>query len=428
MSQVAWKNTLRNVKALKCLDESVLKEMLDQGEILKFGDSTIILREGDIDTDVYILGKGSVAITLGGIGGKELPFDSIGVGGLFGEMAQIEKKPRIASVIARGNCELLKISGEYFEQLLENNAQLKSNIMLILSERMRKTIEQVLSVKLRSFDDKFELTNTKLDANLKAVETQLQAAHTVFEQTAARANDVIESTERSRKWIYGLVGLLPVALGALGLFGMNKFNQVAELDGRVKEVTSEIELKLQKVSALDGKITKAVAVTAAMKQDQDQLAGVETLLYREVTRHHFRDEVFHRPKVALDLFGRCLEINDLVLTEELFKIIERGIAIEEDRGKFVQLLSDGLSRRLTRSEKQTGLSHYYLLAAALLDQNQPDFEKRLSKFDQYIGSFNGALSFSNDFSPDVFKYLLKKQENLDAIDDIENIWRRLSRG
>jgi CRP-like cAMP-binding protein len=432
MAKVDWKQTLHNIKALKCLNEKEFGSLLAHSDPLIFKQNEIVLNEGDTDKDLYIVGSGAVMITLDGTGGREIPIDTLRTGAFFGEMAQIEKKPRVASVIASEDCELLKVNGAFFEELLEQNIQLKSNIMLILSERMRKIIEHVLAVKLRSFDEKFELSNTRMNANLKAVETQLQAAHTVFDQTTTRANEIIESSERSRKWVYGIVGLLPVVIAMFGIFGLDKISGVSELrediDERLKDKIEELDQFGTDINVLKKEIEDANEMAEEVSESRKNMAKIESLVIFDTIQYHFRDNVQRRPKFALEVFAETLKNDNTAMVETIFKQIESGIVRAKDREKFVRLLNSALSQDLTKNAKQTGLSHYYLLAAALLDNDKDAYNKQLAAFNQFVDSNKESITFANDFRPEAFQFVMRKNGDDQASTQIDQAWRRLIQG
>jgi signal transduction histidine kinase len=65
-------------------------------------------------------------------------------GDFFGEMALIDLRPRSASVVALGECEVVSIPADYFENLIHRETQILINIAKALSERLRVSNEKLL--------------------------------------------------------------------------------------------------------------------------------------------------------------------------------------------------------------------------------------------------------------------------------------------
>lgn len=94
-------------------------------------DRTIIV-EGVTGTQMYVVLEGRVAIS---IQGKIV--ETIGQGGVFGEMALVDDGPRAASVTAANDCILLAISRNEFIDLVKSNVMFGTELLKNFSERLR---------------------------------------------------------------------------------------------------------------------------------------------------------------------------------------------------------------------------------------------------------------------------------------------------
>ena len=65
-----------------------------------YGPGDVILREGDSGDSFYLIEKGSVEVYKRGPNGQKIVIGKIPAGGIFGEMAVIDDKPRMASAAA----------------------------------------------------------------------------------------------------------------------------------------------------------------------------------------------------------------------------------------------------------------------------------------------------------------------------------------
>jgi CRP-like cAMP-binding protein len=65
----------------------------------------------------------------------------ISVGGVFGEMALIDKKPRSANAIAKTDCRVAAINEKRFSALVMQNPYFALDLMKTLAERVRNSLE-----------------------------------------------------------------------------------------------------------------------------------------------------------------------------------------------------------------------------------------------------------------------------------------------
>lgn len=102
-------------------------------QIRRLVSGTVIIREGDTDTDVYSLIRGEAEVSVKGVAvGK------IHEGEVFGEMSRFTGAPRSASVTAKSDCEVMVFGGDDFATLAETNPGALHDIARNLSERLSK--------------------------------------------------------------------------------------------------------------------------------------------------------------------------------------------------------------------------------------------------------------------------------------------------
>jgi len=91
-----------------------------------------IVKEGQTGVLMYVVLYGHVAIS---VGGKIV--EKLGPGGVFGEMALIDRAPRLASVIAETACTLLLIDRHGFLNLVKRSRRFAASLLTAVSERAR---------------------------------------------------------------------------------------------------------------------------------------------------------------------------------------------------------------------------------------------------------------------------------------------------
>ena len=197
MAEVDWKKFIQNSELLGTLSKAEITQLLkpEASEEKRFSAGDAIIKQEEKGRSFYIIGSGSVAISRPAPEGGEINLAVLEPGEFFGEMALLSQQPRSANVKAREDCIVLRINAASLRDLLNRHPEILAGIFMMLSERLRDLAARVVDVSYHDVNNKLELFSTKLDAELKAVNSTLAATQVVFDQTAQRANDVITGTE-----------------------------------------------------------------------------------------------------------------------------------------------------------------------------------------------------------------------------------------
>jgi len=106
-----------------------------------------IFKEGEPGVSMYIIEKGTVAITVGAQHDKVLA--ELHDGEFFGELALLDDSPRFASAIATTECSIVGFGQPDLFGIIERNPRLGVKIVetlaRIIGERLKKTNEQLQS-------------------------------------------------------------------------------------------------------------------------------------------------------------------------------------------------------------------------------------------------------------------------------------------
>lgn len=141
----------RRDRALRCVDlfdvlppeshralaASAVKKLYAPGEI--------IVRQGEQSTELFLIDRGEVSVELVQ-GDRAFPVAQLGAGRFFGEMALMTGEVRKATVRAMGECELLVIDHEAFQQTLASAPDVVEKVSELLARRQAE-LEAVASEK-----------------------------------------------------------------------------------------------------------------------------------------------------------------------------------------------------------------------------------------------------------------------------------------
>ena len=92
----------------------------------------VLMRQGDIGTDMMVLVRGSVAVDRDGS-----RINTLGPGDFFGEIALVDGGPRTATVSAEEPSTLLVITHRDFHSMMDEFPEVAGEVMNALANRVR---------------------------------------------------------------------------------------------------------------------------------------------------------------------------------------------------------------------------------------------------------------------------------------------------
>jgi len=103
-------------------------------------DGKVLAHEGASGGEFFVIVEGTAEATIDGARIAEL-----GPGQFFGEMALLDRGPRVATVIARSPMLLLVLSGREFDELIQQSIPSVSRRMLtVLGQRLREADQRIV--------------------------------------------------------------------------------------------------------------------------------------------------------------------------------------------------------------------------------------------------------------------------------------------
>jgi len=93
-----------------------------------------IFESGQQGECMYAVASGEVEIRLG-----ETVIETVGQGGIFGEMALIDCRERSATAIAKTDCSLIAVNKDCFVEMIRETPFFALDVMHVMADRLRKT-------------------------------------------------------------------------------------------------------------------------------------------------------------------------------------------------------------------------------------------------------------------------------------------------
>jgi CRP/FNR family cyclic AMP-dependent transcriptional regulator len=139
---------LENVPLFSGLPKQALAEIEQHGSVKSYKKNVIVINQDDKSYSLYVILSGSVKIFVSGESGHEAVFAHQKAGDYFGDIAMIDKKPCVASVMTIEPSKFMIISREDFSTCLSKNPEVAINMIKLMTTRTRMLANNVSSLAL----------------------------------------------------------------------------------------------------------------------------------------------------------------------------------------------------------------------------------------------------------------------------------------
>jgi len=107
--------------------------LLRSGEPEEHSAGAVVFSEGDPADRMYVVQTGSVALSIG-----DRVVETVTPGGLFGEIAVIDREPRSGSAVAESDTVLVGIDKRRFWFLVQETPYFAEIVMRVMANRLRR--------------------------------------------------------------------------------------------------------------------------------------------------------------------------------------------------------------------------------------------------------------------------------------------------
>lgn len=134
------------LKTINAYRELPRKDLLEIGKccsIREYGAEQTVIAHGECSTTVFFVVSGSVRATLYTGQGREISYQDLHPGEMFGEVAALDQLPRATAVVTREPSTLISIFGEDYLALLDRYPQIARATMRKLAGMVRFLCDRV---------------------------------------------------------------------------------------------------------------------------------------------------------------------------------------------------------------------------------------------------------------------------------------------
>lgn len=110
----------------------------NETDAMRFAPGEVVFREGEPGEVMYVVLEGEVEAHVRG----QL-VETVGPGGIVGEMALIDHAPRVATVTAKTDTRLAPIGEKRFLFMVEQTPHFSLQILRLVVDRVRRTVERL---------------------------------------------------------------------------------------------------------------------------------------------------------------------------------------------------------------------------------------------------------------------------------------------
>jgi CRP-like cAMP-binding protein len=134
---------LGNFEIFKDLTPDEINDVSTLMKIRSYDSGSYIISEDQNNCDVYFILSGQIRTCSNARNGKQIYFEDLYAGNMFGEFSAIDQKGRSADCLAVKESLLASLSGQSFLDIMDRYPQVKDAVMRRLVKLVRKQMQKV---------------------------------------------------------------------------------------------------------------------------------------------------------------------------------------------------------------------------------------------------------------------------------------------
>jgi CRP/FNR family cyclic AMP-dependent transcriptional regulator len=109
-----------------------LQHVAEAGDVIKMTDGTMIVDQGQMGREAFVILSGDVLVKRGG-----RKITTLGPGDVVGELSLLDHGPRTATAICQGDCTLFVLDQRHFRAVLEAQPSIALKLLGTLAGHIR---------------------------------------------------------------------------------------------------------------------------------------------------------------------------------------------------------------------------------------------------------------------------------------------------
>lgn len=141
-----FEKSLASIEVLASLSEAERAAVERRCHWQRYAPHDQIIDQFSDSRDVFFVCSGSVRVVIYSMSGREVTFDDIGAGGVFGELAAIDRAPRSANVVALADTVVASLAPDAFVEVLMTHPEVSLVIMKRLVQIVRGSTDRIMDL------------------------------------------------------------------------------------------------------------------------------------------------------------------------------------------------------------------------------------------------------------------------------------------
>lgn len=168
-----WRDKVKDIMTFKYLTDAELDHLLSTGSVLQYDRNEAIVREGELDHHFFGVLSGTVSVSVGEAGGKDVFICALGEGEVFGEAGFFLKIHRTASVVARDKAVMFRLERKELASFIRAYPSAGNKILLItiygLLKKLRAANQEL------AYERKSDLEQSDIDDLVGGLLAEMEA-------------------------------------------------------------------------------------------------------------------------------------------------------------------------------------------------------------------------------------------------------------
>jgi CRP/FNR family transcriptional regulator, cyclic AMP receptor protein len=139
---------LTGTRLFGILGADQLAECAERFREVRFAKGAMVFARGDPGTHLYIVSEGQVRLAIATSEGRELSFQIVGPGDLFGELALLDGQSRSAEATALAPTTAFSLERSDFHRLRATNPAISEAVIIFLCRRLRDVSDKLETIAL----------------------------------------------------------------------------------------------------------------------------------------------------------------------------------------------------------------------------------------------------------------------------------------
>lgn len=189
------------------LDSNTRDNIAENITLKKYEKGQSIINAQSTDTEVYFLIQGKVRVCSFAYNGKQIHFEELVPGTMFGELSAIDDKERSSDCLSTTQSYLAVMTASHFRQIIREHQSVSDYVLLRLADMVRGNMQKVYEFSALSVPQRVrcELLRLASEVSTSALDTDIHlTAVPTHAEFAARINTHREAVTRELKILTAL--------------------------------------------------------------------------------------------------------------------------------------------------------------------------------------------------------------------------------